>query len=149
MSLADKRLKQRQAKLKLRKEVFEAYGGFICAACYENDESILCLDHIHNNGNLHRNTLKPPGKTYNVSSHSTYTSIRKEFKATGIWPPGYQVLCPNCNHSKALHSGSLLDRVKYLKKANKPVNISCLSVSEQNSLKEDHHESLLVDVSGI
>lgn len=76
----------------LRVEVFNAYGGFVCKCCGETLEKFLTIDHINNDGNKHRKAL---GRT----------SILKWLKDND-YPPGFQVLCFNCNIGKRLNGGS-------------------------------------------
>ena len=74
-------------KLKARKlkiEVLKKYGGEICICCQETTLEFLTLDHINGGGNKHRKEVK-----------NLYRWIvRNNF------PPGFQVLCMNCNFAK-------------------------------------------------
>jgi hypothetical protein len=84
----------------LRRDVLNAYGGMKCACCGETEETFLTLDHIHNNGADHRRELL--GKTGKVPgvTGSLYGSLKKNG-----YPPGFQVLCMNCNFSKFRNGG--------------------------------------------
>lgn len=62
-----------------------------CACCNENYLEFLALDHINNDGNKHR---KETGKRG--------TGMYKYLKERG-YPPGFQILCHNCNSSKGLY----------------------------------------------
>lgn len=73
--------------------VFAAYGGR-CACCGESEPLFLCIDHINNNGAQHRRELNMRGGT------SMYTWL----KARGF-PPGYRLLCQNCNVGRQLNGG--------------------------------------------
>ena len=64
-------------------------GRIECACCGEKEIGFLSLDHIHNNGNLHRK------KTRDVIGWA----IRNDY------PPILQVLCMNCNNGKYRNGG--------------------------------------------
>ena len=72
-----------------RNEVLAHYsGGFpVCACCSETRVEFLTIDHIENGGTQLRKTVK--GHKY-----ITYWLRREGF------PPGYRVLCMNCNHAR-------------------------------------------------
>ena len=74
-----------------RKKAMDAYGGPICACCGETELVFLCIDHIENDGSSHRKTFKG----------SIYRWLRKN-----KYPPGFQVLCHNCNWGKS-HNGGI------------------------------------------
>lgn len=65
-----------------------AYGGDppACACCGESRTIFLCLDHVGGGGNEHRR------QNPNASGAYLATSLSR----LG-WPPGYRVLCWNCN----------------------------------------------------
>lgn len=81
----------KRTKRRKKMQVYLHYGkGKIeCACCGENEIGFLSLDHIHNNGNLHRK------KTRDVIGWA----IRNDY------PPILQVLCMNCNHGKYRNGG--------------------------------------------
>ena len=61
----------------------------ICAMCDEDDIRVLSIDHIKDDGAEHRRKLKKsPGANF-------YRWLRKN-----NYPPGYQVLCMNCQYRK-------------------------------------------------
>ena len=68
--------------------VFEKYGGCHCACpgCFVTDHEFLTIDHIHNDGAAHRKQFKIDN-IYNWLIKNNY-------------PPGFQVLCMNCNFVK-------------------------------------------------
>lgn len=72
---------------KLRAEVFEAYGGTVCACCGDNHPEFMTIDHINGDGAAHRREI---GK-------STY-KLLLWLKKSGF-PPGFRILCMNCNFS--------------------------------------------------
>lgn len=77
----------RKHSYKIKDEVFAAYGGYECKCCGEKTVEFLQIDHIENNGAEHRKTLK---------RGSMYPWLKKN-----KFPPGYQVLCCNCNWAKS------------------------------------------------
>jgi hypothetical protein len=84
--------KQREYRFKLRLEVLSHYGGTppSCICCGEQLLSFLTLDHINNDGKEHRKQMGVWGGS------ATY----KWLKQHG-YPDNIQVLCMNCNFSKA------------------------------------------------
>ena len=76
---------------KLKAAAYAAYGGFRCACCGETEEAFLSLDHINNDGANHRR---------NVDRRKIYKWLAQEG-----YPPGFQVLCMNCNFGKARNGG--------------------------------------------
>lgn len=69
----------------IRKQVLDHYGN-ACACCGESTYEFLQIDHIANNGAEHRRTI---GKgIYGWLIRNNY-------------PPGFQILCANCNLAKA------------------------------------------------
>lgn len=79
------RLKRYGQRQKL--EAFRHYGGARCACCGEERAEFLAIDHIHGGGNRHRKRCKI-GKMYPWLKRNGY-------------PPGFQVLCFNCNQAKS------------------------------------------------
>ncbi len=69
-----------------RDETFRAYGGFKCVRCGEIDPDVLQIDHIDGGGTQHRKK---------IGRQNIYTWLRQQH-----FPPGYQVLCANCNTKK-------------------------------------------------
>jgi hypothetical protein len=64
-------------------------GVPVCSCCGESLIEFLTLDHINGDGAQHRRALGIPGGGYTFYGH-----IVKE-----NYPPGYRVLCYNCNCS--------------------------------------------------
>ena len=79
----------RRSKLKFRKEVLKRLGGR-CACCGEDQLEFLTIDHINEDGAEHRRKVGKDICTY----------LRKH-----DYPPGFQVLCLNCNRSKHFGGG--------------------------------------------
>lgn len=80
----------KKANRRIRHQVIMAYGGYKCTCCGETTPEFLQIDHIDNDGAEHRRHI---GKGYSV----IWWIIRNNF------PPGFQVLCANCNHAKAIY----------------------------------------------
>jgi hypothetical protein len=76
----------------VRDEVFQYYGGDQpkCAGCGIDDQRLLTIDHVESNGATHRRELNG-------------LPIYKALKRDGF-PPGYQLLCWNCNALKYYRS---------------------------------------------
>jgi hypothetical protein len=76
--------RQRQDRKDLQNEVFDAYGGPKCRRCgFDKDPDSLQIDHIEGGGTKH---LKEIGRS------KLYSWLKKNG-----YPPGYRVLCANCN----------------------------------------------------
>ena len=78
--------------LQLRMNVLYHYGGNPpkCACCGVDHIEFLCIDHINGGGNKHRKEINLFG------GHNFYRWLIKN-----NYPSGFQVLCFNCNSSKA------------------------------------------------
>lgn len=74
---------------KLKDAVFTAYGGYVCRCCGEANPDFLQIDHVNNDGYKHRKEIGGCGGT------RLYTWLRKN-----KYPPGFQVLCVQCNWAK-------------------------------------------------
>lgn len=82
---------QKVAKDALKLEIFNVYGGPHCACpnrCSVKQILVLTIDHIDGGGNQHRKEIKG----------SFYKWLKKN-----NFPPGYRVLCMNCNFSWGIH----------------------------------------------
>jgi hypothetical protein len=79
---------------RLRLETFQAYSEAVpsCACCGESTIEFLTLDHIDGGGNADRKANKHSGGT------TTYRRLRRSG-----YPPGYRVLCWNCNAATGLY----------------------------------------------
>lgn len=77
-----------------KRMAFEAYGGK-CACCGEAGIHFLSIDHIHGGGNKHRREIGSGGYRFYV-----WLRLRN-------YPPGYQVLCFNCNMGRAFNGGGV------------------------------------------
>ena len=61
-----------------------------CACCDERGWPFLSIDHINRNGAAHRREIGPSKKGYAI-----YCWLKKN-----NFPPGFQVLCHNCNMAR-------------------------------------------------
>jgi hypothetical protein len=61
-----------------------------CASCHESCQSFLCVDHVNDDGYLKQ------GKTCRAGSSLYGWLFKNDF------PPGFQILCHNCNYLKEL-----------------------------------------------
>lgn len=80
-------------RLKMRAAILHAYGGEhpACACCGESQPLLLALDHI--NGGGHQQRQERGGGGF-------YTWLKRN-----NYPPGFQVLCHNCNMGRQLNGG--------------------------------------------
>ncbi len=93
----ENRDRAKKSRTQARVKCFEAYGGAFCACCGESNPKFLTLDHVNNDGGHHRKLLF--GET-RPTSHQTIRSLEKKG-----YPPGFQVLCWNCNCGRAMNGG--------------------------------------------
>ena len=91
-----KTAKERRRRLKLA--AFNAYGGPHCACCKERHLEFLSIDHIEQDGATHREKLLAEfGWKSNRSAmcgSTFYAWLKRQ-----DYPPGFRVLCMNCNFS--------------------------------------------------
>jgi len=76
-----------------KQAVIDAYGGR-CACCGEDNPVFLSVDHINNDGNLHRK------KGGGMGSSLYKWLIKRNFPKDN-----FQLLCHNCNRGKHLNGG--------------------------------------------
>jgi len=88
----------------LKLAALNAYGGPICACppCGTKCWSMLQIDHIKNNGAAHRREIGR-GSRHEPGTGGSTTMYR--WLRDNDYPPGFQVLCSNCNLSKYLSGG--------------------------------------------
>jgi hypothetical protein len=122
-------------KVLLRFEALNKYSGgrLECAKCEETEYRFLCLDHLDNDGAIHRKTLKAGG-------HAIYGWVKK-----AGYPAGFQVLCHNCNHLKHILTiqtkSSFIRsavREKVLREYADPIKCALCDVSDIRVLTIDH-----------
>lgn len=82
---------QAKRKTKIKKLVFDFYGGAACRCCGEDNEIFLTMDHMNNDGARHRREIKEKNLA--------------EWLYKNKFPPGFQVLCRNCNWGKYANKG--------------------------------------------
>ena len=88
-SCADRRREaDRRLRITMRKRVYNAYGGQVCACCGETTYAFLTIDHINGGGRKHREEIGDSSK-----------SLLK-WLIGNDFPDGFQVLCFNCNRAK-------------------------------------------------
>ena len=88
-----------ESRRRLRAATFAAYGGSRCVCCEETEEDFLVIDHILDNGADERRQIRERDGIHAVGG-KFYVWLKKQG-----FPPGYQVLCHNCNHAKRLRTG--------------------------------------------
>jgi len=88
-----KRAYQQGTRRKVRAEMLAAYspGVVKCACCGETEERFLSIDHIDGGGYKHRKRIG-------------HGMVMWWLRNRG-YPPGYRVLCMNCNHGRAYNGG--------------------------------------------
>jgi hypothetical protein len=96
----EERRKERNSKRniynkKIRLIVLQFYSAPIpfCNCCGEKQYEFLSIDHINGGGNEHRRTFTKDGKGGNI-----YHWLKRN-----DFPPGFQILCHNCNMSKGFY----------------------------------------------
>jgi hypothetical protein len=94
--LRSKRLHTQRLKL----SVMTHYGGCKCARCGISDIDVLSVDHIDNSGSKHRLEV-PASRIYQWLKRNNF-------------PPGFQVLCMNCNLKKEIERKRALYQVKVI-----------------------------------
>lgn len=82
----------RRRRQELKMQAFRAYGGPHCACCGESHVEFLSIDHINGREGVPRNARHRKGE-------GLYRWLKKHG-----WPPGFRVLCMNCNFALG-HSG--------------------------------------------
>jgi hypothetical protein len=82
---------QQRTRHLVKAECFRRYGSF-CQCCDEKRMEFLTIDHIDGGGTEHRRRLKIR------SGYQMYVWLRD-----AKYPPGYRVLCMNCNFAIGLY----------------------------------------------
>lgn len=77
--------------MRLKVEVFTAYGNR-CVCCGESNIKFLTLDHVNNDGRLHRKTVKSGRRVYAWAKKNGY-------------PDSLRLLCWNCNCGRHYNNG--------------------------------------------
>ena len=81
----------RQRRIRLKEAALDAYGGRVCVCCEEAHLEFLTLDHIMGGGSKHRSSVSHWGNDF-------YRWLKLQ-----DYPPGYRVLCMNCNFALGKH----------------------------------------------
>lgn len=89
--------KAREKNARIKDAVFGAYGGYRCVCCGETERLFLSLDHASNDGATFRR--KTFGRR-NAAGSTTYGWLYRNG-----FPPGYQVMCMNCQFGKRMNNG--------------------------------------------
>lgn len=91
------RLKQnmRNYTARIRKRVLDHYGHK-CACCGESTYEFLAIDHVNNDGFAHRREIFGGNQGKGSKSMCVWL-IKNNF------PPGFQILCHNCNNAKGFY----------------------------------------------
>lgn len=76
-----------------RLAIIEHYGGR-CSCCGEAEPLFLEIDHINNDGKIHRQNIGIGGRTLIL------------WLIKNNYPDGFQVLCSNCNQGKKRGGGA-------------------------------------------
>lgn len=72
---------------RLRSAAYDAYGGASCRCCGDDHLEFLTLDHINGGGGKHREQVGTGDKIHRWLRDNNY-------------PPGFRVLCFNCNYAE-------------------------------------------------
>ena len=91
---------QRDLRARYKLDVLSYYttdinGKPVCGKCGFDDIRALCLDHINNDGQEHREMMSGKKHGRGSSGNAAYRWIKKN-----NYPNGFQVLCANCNMIK-------------------------------------------------
>lgn len=86
-SLERMKVNYRKWRDNTRNATFGAYGSK-CTCCGEDKREFLCIDHVNGKGNQERIKVRKNGGIH------FYAYLRRL-----KFPPGYRVLCHNCNMS--------------------------------------------------
>lgn len=88
--------KKKEKRFENKIRVYNHYSNYDikCSCCGENQIEFLSIDHIEGGGNKHRKAL-------GFSGYHIYNYLIKN-----NFPPGFQILCMNCNFSKGKRDGN-------------------------------------------
>lgn len=90
---------QRSIRREYRREALAAYGGK-CACCSEEHFEFLVIDHPNGGGRKER------------AENSVWGTSFARWLARQGFPPGYRVLCHNCNSAIGYYGACPHDQVK-------------------------------------
>lgn len=83
-----------ERRKQVRHEVYMAYGGYCCACCGESEPAFLSIDHVNNDGAEHKR------RENLVTGEQMYRWLKRHG-----FPPGFQILCMNCQWGKRNNNG--------------------------------------------
>jgi hypothetical protein len=88
------RKKSKIERDEIRMSILNYYtkGKMECACCKEKNLGFLTVDHINNDGGVHRKRIR----------NNLYRHLVKD-----NFPPGYQILCYNCNSGRDKTPGKI------------------------------------------
>jgi len=100
----------KEYRMRNRLEALQAYGGenpkCSCPGCGESHVEFLCIDHINGGGRQHYRQLRAAQKRSKENLRPDLSrnspgggEIYRWLKKNG-YPPGYRVLCYNCNTAR-------------------------------------------------
>lgn len=92
-NIEDVTVKRKARGLRLKLAAFDAYGGRLCACCGESEIAFLSVDHIDGCGTELRKQQGAGSVFYNWLKKNGY-------------PPGFQILCFNCNLGRRVNGGT-------------------------------------------
>lgn len=81
---------------KMKDAAYAAYGGYVCVCCGETNPLFLSIDHIDGDGNKHRRSMVGKHAKNVGASRDLYRWLMRNG-----YPPGFQILCMNCNVGKS------------------------------------------------
>lgn len=84
---------RRRYRQRIRLDVLQAYGGR-CYVCGEDDLDLLELDHLHGDGNAHRNEIFNHGHA-SPGGWMFYLRLRQ-----AGYPSGLGCICKDCHDAK-------------------------------------------------
>ena len=83
--------RRRGTQTGLKSKVLDGYGGPVCNGCGETEVAVLQMDHINGDGREHSAKIGKDGDIKSGRSRMYRWLIANNF------PPGFRVLCSNCN----------------------------------------------------
>ena len=92
----ENRSRSHRMRVKVKNAIFDHYGRK-CACCGETIATFLSIDHVKNDGSVHRRSLTGCKSGGSISVYLDI--IRRGF------PDDFQVLCMNCQFGKRMNGG--------------------------------------------
>lgn len=86
---------KKRAKRELLKDIIFKYYGDKCVCCGEKNRKFLTIDHVNNDGYIHRKN----GGDYGSTGKMLSNIIKNGF------PKSFQLLCYNCNMGRSHNNG--------------------------------------------